>query len=191
MYPVSLRAINMEKQVMTDYLWNSRLKAAIWLAPVLIMFFVVNVIVLPWAYKIQESEQILLNARQNIFEQSWLDSVQVNLENQHSILTQFFSEIKTKIACYPSRQELTDEVRKVVLKTGVDITKIQTKLIKAAGLYKMDVKVEGNSNYKALQSLFRTIRNTYPQYVIDRMTVRKSRQGLNYTIFISIYCIES
>jgi len=168
-------------------IWERRLKAAMWLLPVLLLGAVAHWYVLPMAQKINTLEKEIIEGEQNVYETSWLDSVQAGLTDQINDIKKFLNEIDPRIVDFTSLQAVTDKVRRIFSGSGLTVLRIRPSVFNHDGLRQITIRVDGITSYSALIKLFKKLSTKYPQYSIERMTVRKIRRGLNFSIFISAY----
>jgi hypothetical protein len=162
-------------------------RAAVWLAPVLLIGTVLHLAVLPLAYKARVLEKAVMLGRGNVYESSWLDSVRAELSDQIIEMQEYVNDINKRISGFNSLQLTADQVRTLFTESGLSVVRIQPFAADSGQLRLTTVRVEGVTDFSGLYVLFTSLSDRYPQYSIERMNVRKSRQGLNFSILLTAY----
>ncbi len=146
---------------------------------------VLHLAVVPLAHKIQALERALSQGEQNVYEIPWLDSVRTELGGNINKMQAFKKEINRRFVDFHSLQSMTDSIRTLFTESGLSVIRINPSESDSGRLRLITIRVDGITDFTELNVLLTRLSKQYPQYSIERMHIRKSRQGLNFSIYLS------
>ncbi|MFC1584987.1 hypothetical protein ACFL5V_05525 [Fibrobacterota bacterium] len=170
---------------------GSRLKAALWLAPVCILGMAGHWTVLPLARETGTLEQNIRTGESNVYESGWLDSVSLGLNKKISLMRATLRDIQKRSVNLEDVQSRVDEVRQIVTGSGLEVLEIKPSLLQKEAFRLLSIRIDGITGFPPLMDLFRKLNEEHPEYAIEKMTVRKTRSSLRYTIYVSAFSIKT
>jgi len=170
-----------------NFFYANRFKSALWLIPVLIAGAFAHLIVIPLAEKTIELRMTTVKLSSHKYEKAWLDSVNAALEFKVKKLSAHLHELKSRTISPKEIEGAADHIRNILTQSGVDVIKSSPVLIDDPDLSILTVTFQGTTNFDNLMNFFEVLKNDFSQYSIERMTVRKSRGILNYSMIFRIF----
>ncbi len=171
---------------------NKKWIISIWLLPVLVIGAFCHIAFLPLAHNVGQLQEQVQFMERNVYQKAWLDSLETMLKQQNRELISYLSRFKKKTIPIEPPENSADNIRRFFTASGLKVIRISFSSSGDHTLSRLSVKLDGSAQYSYLMSFFKKLKKEFPQYFIERMSVRRGRSDsdIAYSITLGAFILS-